>query len=288
MNLVFNLNTKKQIDNYLAKPSHALLLVGPEGSGKDSLANYISSRLLDVKQEKLDSYPYIYKISPINNSISIDEVRKLHEFTKLKTVGNKNIRRIIIIESVNRMTREAQNAFLKLLEEPPEDTVLVMYASNVRDLLPTVLSRANKLIVQNPSKPQTIKHFISLNHDEESIKRAFSISQGSIGLMSAILDDDGNHKLVNDIGWAKEILGLSIFDRLKKVDEISKNKESIPDLLNSLKRISKVMLDQTAETQKTHEALAWQKRLKTLLKAQITLTKNPQPKLFLTNLFINL
>src|ERR1035437_7109375 len=113
-----------QLDNFAAKPSHALLVVGYEGIGKSTICKLLAIRLLKLSDEsKLETYPHLKIIQPDDKSISIEAIRELKQFTKLKISSQDNeIQRVIVIEHAETLTIEAQNALLKLLEEPPTDT----------------------------------------------------------------------------------------------------------------------------------------------------------------------
>jgi DNA polymerase III delta prime subunit len=77
------------------------------------------------------------------NSISIDEIRRIKEFLSQKPFTSP--RRIAIIENADCMTTEAQNALLKISEEPPPGALIIMLARREENFLPTILSRFQKI-----------------------------------------------------------------------------------------------------------------------------------------------
>lgn len=83
--------------------------------------------------------PDIFFISPAKQSISIEEIRSLkkHIFQKPVHLPSK----IIIFKEAHKLTTEAQNALLKILEEPPANVIIILEAQNKENLLPTVRSR---------------------------------------------------------------------------------------------------------------------------------------------------
>ncbi len=83
--------------------------------------------------------PDIFYVSPAKQSISINEIRNLkkHIFQKPVHLPSK----IIIFKEAHKLTTEAQNALLKILEEPPENVIIILEAQNKENLLPTVRSR---------------------------------------------------------------------------------------------------------------------------------------------------
>ncbi len=95
-----------------------------------------------------EKYPYLFEIKPASKlrQIVIDEIRELEHFLYLKT---NNEKKIGLIHHADRMTIQAQNAFLKTLEEPTPDTLLLLLTSNVHALLPTIKSRCHVISLFN-------------------------------------------------------------------------------------------------------------------------------------------
>lgn len=83
--------------------------------------------------------PDLFVISPIKVAISIDQIRELkgHIYQKPLTLPYK----FVIIEQAHKLTPEAQNALLKILEEPPTQAVIILQAVDKTQLLPTIISR---------------------------------------------------------------------------------------------------------------------------------------------------
>jgi DNA polymerase-3 subunit delta' len=77
--------------------------------------------------------------------ITIEQVRSLR--ASLYTRANEAPRRVSIIEEADKMNRNAQNALLTVLEEPPSDVLLILIAENEEELLPTIRSRCIRLIM---------------------------------------------------------------------------------------------------------------------------------------------
>ena len=286
MDLVLHPITKVHTQKFLDKPSHALLILGPVGSGKGTLAAFMASQLLNVK--KPNEHPYFRRIVPEKASISINDIRGLQEFTRLKTPGTSPVRRLIIIEAADTMTKEAQNALLKVLEEPPADTVLIMTASQPHGLLPTVISRAQRLAVRVPSQTSLSTYFQAQGHSKAAIDKAYYMSEGQVGLMSAILAGDDSHALVMAIATAKELLSVPLFERLAQADELSKQKELLPGILQGLQRVAHAALTGAVQTGRNREANIWQTSLKRIIDAQAALVQSANPKLLLTELFLNI
>ena len=87
-------------------------------------------------------------------------IRDLQHYLQLKTIGDRPVRRIAIVEHGERLRTEAQNAFLKLLEEPPQDTVIITTTTTPQALLPTILSRVQVIPVNTPDMDSVKEYFI--------------------------------------------------------------------------------------------------------------------------------
>ncbi|MCA9344285.1 AAA family ATPase [Candidatus Saccharibacteria bacterium] len=289
MELLLHPTTKHSVDNILASPSQAILLHAPAGSGKGLTAKYISSRLLNITLEQVDNSSKI-KILSINpdgkeKRLSIENIREINGFLKLKTTGNSNYRRAVIVEDAQTMGHEAQNAFLKTLEEPPKDTIIILTTTNTELLLPTIQSRVQPLAILAPSKKATLDYF-SVKYTVAEIEKAYLLSEGAIGLTTALLENQTDHQLVKNIELAKDVYRKNIFERLNLIDNIVKTID-ISSFLLAMERVSHVAL-YNAVQKKDSSTKAWNKRAKLILESQGYLANNPNSKLLLSNLFINL
>jgi hypothetical protein len=285
MELVLHKQTSQQVEAFLAQPVHAVLIEGQAGSGKGRLAAYLASSLLGLSEDALASHSFFLRIEP-KGTISIDTIRSIQDFVKLKTIGNQPFRRAIIIENAQTMTTEAQNAFLKLLEEPPKDTVIILTATSNQSLLPTIYSRVQKIQVKIPEKTSLIEFFS--NYEEPEVSRAYYMSGGQIGLMHALLNKNNDHPLSASINEAKDIFKMGTLDRLVNVDRWSKNKDQLPDLLQALSKVCHAVLVQATEKNNEQQIKKSHHVLKHITKAQGLLKHNPNTKLLLTDLMLNI
>lgn len=288
MKLLLHGQTETAIAQFLAHPSHALLLEGLEGVGKGTVAAYIASEILGISPEKLANYPYYLHIEPDGNSISIDTIRSIQRFMHLKTLGQQQLRRVLVIENAQAMTIEAQNAFLKLLEEPPADTVIFMSVTNPSRLLPTIRSRVQAISINAPPQKATLDYFARCDYKPADIQRAYHISQGRPGLMQAILEHDSTHSLVAQIEIAKKLLGEPLIERLAQVDELAKQKAELGELMRALQLVCHAALVQASERDEVAQIKRWHHSLAKLTSAQEAYTHNANPKLLLSDLMLGL
>jgi DNA polymerase-3 subunit delta' len=286
--LILHETTRSQIEQFILHPAHAVLIAGPDGIGKASLADYIAVRLLKLDAEKLASYPHFLRLTPEGTSISIEKIRELQKFLQLKTIGTEPLRRALIIEHAGTLTTEAQNAYLKLLEEPPADTFMVITVSSLRALLPTILSRVQTITVHTPTEAQLQPMLAVSGKDETTLRQAYFLSGGLPGLLSALISGDETHPLLASVTTAKELLQKPLFERLSLVEGLSKQKESAYAVLEALDRMAQAGLNGAAAKQDAARLKQWHSIRKNTLSARHSLERNGNTKLTLSNLFLHL
>ena len=162
--------------------SHALLIVGPEGSGKSTLAMEIAMALncekrtdrayplpcgfcntcRRIKGSNFTDVKYLEK-SKDRATIGVDAVKDFREDMFLS--ATESDRKIYIIDSAHTMTPEAQNALLKVLEEPPTSVVIMMLANEADKILTTVKSRAQLISMEKIPNDKLSKYILSVSED---------------------------------------------------------------------------------------------------------------------------
>jgi DNA polymerase-3 subunit delta' len=156
------------------KLHHAWLLAGPKGVGKASFARAAARRVLTdaagpasdlpgiasddehpmVKLVQAGSHPDMRwlervvneKTGNLNRNIKVDQVRVLGEFVSLSTALSPW--RVVVIDSIDDLEKEAANALLKMLEEPPPNSLFFLVSHAPGRLLPTIRSRCRRLEFQ--------------------------------------------------------------------------------------------------------------------------------------------
>ena len=131
------------------------------------------------KKIQADRHPDILFIRPTNSFIKIDQIRKLYQTLLLKPY--EATYRVVIISDAQRMNSAASNAFLKILEEPPDRTVLILTATKKSDLLQTIVSRCQRIRFRPLSKEAITAELFKMedtNEDDASVLA--SMSKGSL------------------------------------------------------------------------------------------------------------
>lgn len=120
----------------------ARVLIGPE---KEKTQEINKSLALHLEGGELN-HPDVLHF-PADSKLGIEQAKQIIEFLSLKPYQAKG--RVVILEDASSMTVEAQNALLKTLEEPPEETLLILGASSDANFLPTILSRCEIVILKH-------------------------------------------------------------------------------------------------------------------------------------------
>lgn len=164
MNLVLHPTTAELVDRVRTHLPASLLIEGDEGVGLMTLARELAGSQLMAVLEPTDKDG---KIDHQKGSIKIEAIRDLYERTRGKHTSSQ----IVIVDDADTMSHGAQNAFLKLLEEPGEHIHFILTAHRPRLLLPTIHSRVQHLSALTVTAEQTAT-FIKQNNVVEAKKVA--------------------------------------------------------------------------------------------------------------------
>lgn len=288
--LLLNQNSRLLAKAFVHRPSHALLISGPVGSGKPTIARMIASELLGLgTAEQLENYPYFtyLKRPDDKQDIPIDSIRRLNKLLKLKAPGSREIRRLILIEDAHYLNDEAANALLKMLEEPAADCVFILTATSSNSLLPTITSRTQQLQIGPVSLAQSL-NFLAGEYQKPAIESAWSLSGGHVGLMLAILHDDKGHPLKIAIDEAKDYLRSNGYQRALLIDSLSRDKVHLALVLEALLKLLGAVQHSSLKSSSTTQKKKLLASRKLVLKLQNALAANVSPKLIALELSLNL
>ncbi|HWI55377.1 MAG TPA: DNA polymerase III subunit delta', partial [Desulfobacteria bacterium] len=185
---------KKIFKNAIAdgRFAHAYLLHGMPGVGKKSLASALVANLFcpdrngdacgvcpTCRRVEKNNHPDFFIIGPSGNNIKIEQVREIQKKVQLRPYEG-TIKVFLITES-ECMTREASNCLLKILEEPPSDTVFLLTANNLYSLMPTIISRCQTIPVGKVPLDKIEQLLQSHGLEEEKARLYASLSDGVPG-----------------------------------------------------------------------------------------------------------
>ncbi|NOY78956.1 MAG: DNA polymerase III subunit delta' [Calditrichaeota bacterium] len=181
------------------------------------------------KLRKKAKDPYVPLAKSSLAKILIDNTRDLKRFVSLK-IYNAHYR-VILISEADRMTEQAANSILKLLEEPPEKTVLILTTSKLNQLLPTIVSRC-QVIPFSPLRPADIQaELLRRGTDETRAAVVSRLAQGNFRKAMIFLQED--YQALRDLALQSLIIAASSDDleRFSFVEKLAsgKNKSLIKD-----------------------------------------------------------
>lgn len=287
MELIAHPSTKSNIDSFLTSPSHGLLIAGAPSSGKFHVAKYIISNILGRPDMKLENYPFFKSLASTDEKeLGIDDIREIKKFLRLKTTGSDRLRRFVVIDEAHNLGHEAQNAMLKLLEEPPDDTCIILTSSNPVRLKPTILSRLQTLRVRNIPKSQLQQ----ISVDSEDIDRLYALSEGAIADVVRLRNKQQENEPSRYLKDAKELIGGTRLNRIIRLDKLAKDETyNLAKLLDGLYKIIDMKFKTTSnagDDKKTAKLLF--NKMEQIQYARKMLRQNVQPKLVLSKLFYEL
>lgn len=201
---------------------HALLLEGEIGSGRRTLAGIIArAAVCDGEAERpcgvcdacrKSAHPDIAVYGEEGGSLSVDTVRDLR--AQAYVLPNEAAYRVIILQNAHMMTPQAQNALLKILEEPPARVIFILTCENRSQMLPTIRSRCVCLTMQPVAYEEAAPVLRARlpQAEESALERAHSLFGGRIGQVIAGMQD----------GTLQQVLELTpaFADALVATDEL--------------------------------------------------------------------
>lgn len=232
---IINPTSEKILLAIVKNMPQSLLLTSEPGVGLSTISCYVAELcnvrpiiILPEKDEKIDLNKGV---------ISVDIMRRLYDETRTKVVGE----RIIIIDYAERMTQQSQNAFLKLLEEPGQGIHFILVSHSISKLLPTILSRTEKLEIRPITDAQT-EQLLDLLGVSDEIKRTQLIFMAN-GLPAELTrlssDEDYFDKRSIAVRDARELIRGNQYQKLLIAHRYKDDRAAVLMLLLDMAKILK-------------------------------------------------
>ncbi len=236
--------------------AHAYLFTGPRGVGKTTAARILAKSLncdkgistvpcnqcSSCKEISEGINTDVYEIDGASNR-GINEIRSLRE--KIKYVPSSGRYKIYIIDEVHMLTKEAFNALLKTLEEPPEHVVFIFATTEPHKVPPTIISRCQRFDFRRISTQEinqslrTICQAEKINIDDEAIQLISMKADGSLRDSQSILDQmisytEGaitGEQVIKALGLIEQDVFFQITDIVQEKD-IKKGIQLVEDIVS--------------------------------------------------------
>ena len=214
--------------------SHSYIFTGPRGTGKTTLARLIAKSLNCASRKEGEHVPCqkcvscqeiakgisvdIIEIDAASNR-GVDEIRQLKENIRFAPTRGKF--KVYIIDEVHMLTKEAFNALLKTLEEPPEHAIFIMATTEINKVIPTIISRSQRFDFRKLTRNE-IKGRLAMLASQENKKvdeRIFDLvaarSGGSLRDAESML---GQAMTLPNISFdqAKSLFGFADFSEISR------------------------------------------------------------------------
>ncbi len=166
--------------------SHAYLFAGPKGSGKTSMARLLAKAFncFDRKKNEFEPCNKCFSCLEImqGNSIDlieidaashrgIDEVRELRD--GIKFAPTKSTHKVFILDEAHQFSKDAANALLKTLEEPPSHAIFILATTEIHKMIPTIISRCQRFDFRKLTLLEIVKRLeIIIKKENVKIEKA--------------------------------------------------------------------------------------------------------------------
>lgn len=220
--------SKALVAKLQAQLPQSLLISGERGVGLFTIASFIAkgsiARII-VPQDKAE------KDDPENGTISASAIRKLYEQTKSKQTKAH----VVIIDNAERMSKAAANAFLKLLEEPPENIHFILTSHHPDQLLPTIRSRVQRITIRPVTEEQTNALLTQLKVSDATRRRQLEfIAPGLPAELNRLIVDEAYFKKRAEImGDARAFLSAKEYEKIVIIQKYQLSRPAALQLLDS-------------------------------------------------------
>lgn len=236
--------------------SHAYIFEGPEGIGKKTIGRSFAAALVCSKEQEATSkqgngckvcsscmqmvhhnHPDVKIIDAASEegkigSIGVDDIRQLQKDIYIKPY--QSTKKVYIIVGAEKMTIQAQNSLLKILEEPPRYGVLILTTQHRQQLLPTILSRAVCIKFRVHPKHE-IEQFLyrEYPHMKDKVPIVTAFSGGIIGRAIQLVNSEEFNSLRNQtLTEAVKLFSRRKWEVLESVQFFSENKIEVQQILD--------------------------------------------------------
>ncbi len=222
------------------KISHAYLFTGPKGVGKTSIARIMAHQINDLPY--IDDSPHldIIEIDAASNR-RIDEIRELRDKVYVAPTSAKY--KVYIIDEVHMLTKEAFNALLKTLEEPPAHAVFILATTDAHKLPDTIISRTQRFSFKPVDQAKVVNHLKSIAKSEnitvsnDALELLATHGEGSFRDSISLLDQASSYSKKLELENVQALLGIPPSEALETLLSIVSGGDSSAALISNLNNL---------------------------------------------------
>ena len=228
MSILINSDIQATVDSLAGSLPQSLLLTGDRGVGLLALAKHLAQK---YTTQRIVQPELLTKASTLEQ-ISIETVRDLYEQTRGKTKAES----VVIIDDADLMTHSAQNAFLKLLEEPLGNLHFILTSHRPETLLPTIRSRTQTLFVPRISHQQTLDLLDTKSAIDATTRAQLLFVANGLPAELHRLTNDATHlkETIERVTAAKNIVQAGRYDQLVLVQKSATNRKAALALIETI------------------------------------------------------
>lgn len=230
------------LHNALAKGaiSHAYLFTGPRGVGKTSIARILAHEVNGLPYADDATHLDIIEIDAASNR-RIDEIREIRE--RVHSAPSSSKYKVYIIDEVHMLTREAFNALLKTLEEPPAHAIFILATTEAHKLPETIVSRTQRYTFKPIDETKVVAHLASIAKEEgitvdhDALSAIAQHGEGSFRDSISLLDQLSSRSDAIALRDVHELLGIAPTEAVDQLIAVlqSGTPQSAVQLLSSLR-----------------------------------------------------
>jgi DNA polymerase-3 subunit gamma/tau len=181
------------------RPAHAYLFSGSRGIGKTSVARILAKALKTADED-------VYEIDAASNR-GIDDIRELREHVSVLPFSSPF--KVYIIDEVHMLSKDAWNALLKTLEEPPKHVIFILATTELDKVPDTIISRCQTFTFRKPSREVIRKQVASI-----AKKEGYDLDAGASDLIALL--GDGSFR--DALGVLEKVISSSSDKKLTRAE----------------------------------------------------------------------
>ncbi len=241
-NIIGNQKNKKILEDIIIKNkiANAYMFIGQESIGKFLFAKEFAKAILCLNENKPcnkcksclefdnSNNPDLTIIEPDGNNVKIEQIRELNRKVVEKPIVST--KKVYIINDGQNITKEAQNALLKTLEEPPEYVTIILITTSESAFLPTIKSRCTKINFNKLTEEEMLKILKEKYNYQNVGNIVYKTSNGSISKSIQIIEKQSEFEDINKM--FSNLEHANVIDLINSKKVVFKDKEDINSILD--------------------------------------------------------